>query len=60
MADTDDGAARLFDELASLDSAERHEVAEGLRRVAQTIAQARDGRRAGQTLGFLAALIDPS
>jgi hypothetical protein len=60
MVDTDNRAAQLFDELASLDPAGRHEVAEGLRKVAATLADARDGRRSGHALGFLAALIDPS
>lgn len=48
----------MLTQLAALDPATRHEVAEGLRAVAEIARAYRDGRRAGHTLGFLAELVD--
>ena len=60
MANTDSTVATLLDELAALDTAQRHELAEELRKVAETFAQVRDGRSICHTLGLLAHWLDPA
>jgi hypothetical protein len=49
----------LLDELVALDREQRCEVAEELRRVAETFAQVPDGKTASYVLGVLAHLLDP-
>jgi hypothetical protein len=44
MADTEKTPAMLLDELATLDPAQRREVAKELRKVAETFAEVSDGR----------------
>jgi hypothetical protein len=58
MGDTEK-TARLPDGLAALDPAQRCEVAEELRKVAETLAEMRDGKTASHVLGVLARLLDP-
>ena len=48
----------LLDELAALDSAGRPEVAEQLRKVAETFAEVPDGKTTSHVLGVRAHLID--
>jgi hypothetical protein len=59
MPASTDKAAELLDQLAALDTETRREVAAGLKKLAETVAVYRDGKRASHTLGFLADLIDP-
>ena len=59
MADTEKTAATLLDELVALGRAQRCEVAEELREVAETLAEVPDGKRASHVLGVLAHLLDP-
>jgi hypothetical protein len=60
MADTEKTPAMLLDELATLDPAQRREVAKELRQVAETFADVPDGKTASYVLGVLAHLLDPS
>ena len=60
MADTEKTPALLLDELATLDPAQRREVATKLREVAETFAEVPDGRTASHVLGVLAHLLDSS
>ena len=53
MADTDK-TGMLLDELAALDPAQRHEVAEELRKVAETFAEVPEGRHTAHTMRLLA------
>jgi hypothetical protein len=59
MADTEKTPAMLLDELATLDPAQRREVAKELRQVAETFADVPDGKTASHVLGVLAHLLDP-
>jgi len=58
MADTEKTPAMLLDELATLDPAQRREVAKELRKVAETFAEVPDGRDTAHTLGLLAHMLD--
>jgi hypothetical protein len=58
MADTEKTPAMLLDELATLDPAQRREVAKELRKVAETFAEVSDGRNTTYMLGLLAHLLD--
>ena len=60
IADTENPAARLLDELAALDPHQRREVAKELRKVAETFAEVPDGGPTAHALRLLAHLIDPS
>ena len=60
MADNTKTRAALLDDLAALDPPPRLEVAEELRKVAETVAEVPDGRHTAHTLGLLAHLLDPS
>ncbi len=51
--------ATLLDELVSLDREQRCEVANELRKVAETFAEVPDGRHTAHTLGLLAHWLDP-
>ena len=51
MADNEKTPTALLDELATLDPAQRQEVATELRKVAETFAEVPDGRHTGDTLG---------
>ena len=53
-------AAMLLDDLAALDPSQRREVAEELRKVAETFAGVPDGRHTAHTLGLVAHMLDPS
>ena len=59
MADTEK-TPRRFDELVALDRKQRCEVAEELRKVAETFAEVADGRHTAHALGLLAHFLDPS
>ncbi|MGA9677507.1 MAG: hypothetical protein WBR28_20450 [Mycobacterium sp.] len=59
MADPEKTPATLLDELVALDRAQRCEVATELRKVAETLAEVPDGKRASHVLGVLAHLLDP-
>ncbi len=52
--------ATLLDELVALDRTRRCEVAEELRKLAETFAEVPDGKTASHVLGVLARLLDPS
>jgi len=60
MADTEKTPAMLPYELAALDPPQRHEVAAGLRSVAETFAGVPDGRDTAHALRALAHMLDPS
>jgi hypothetical protein len=51
MADTEKTPATLLDELVALDQAQRCEVAEELRKVAESFAEVPDGRHIAQHSG---------
>ena len=57
MADTA-MPATLLDELVALDRPQQCEVAEELRKVAETFAEVLDGQKSGYMLGVLARLLD--
>ena len=59
MAETEKTAAILLDDLAAVDLPQRREVAEALRKVAETFAEVPDGQTASRVLGVL-ALLDPA
>jgi ABC-type sulfate/molybdate transport systems ATPase subunit len=50
MADTENPAARLLDELAALDPHRRREVAKELREVAENFAEVPDGKTTSHVL----------
>ena len=52
--------ATLLDELVALDRVRRCEVAEELRKLAETFAEVPDGKTTSHVLGVLAHLLDPS
>ena len=58
MADTEKTAATLLDELVALGRAQRCEVANELRKVAETYTEVPDGRHTAHTLGLLACMLD--
>jgi len=55
---TEKTPASLLDELEDLDRAQRREVAEELRKVAETFADVPGGQRTAHTLGLLAHMLD--
>jgi hypothetical protein len=57
---TNNTSTMLVDELANLDLADRRELAEALRGVAETLAEVPDAKTASHVLGVLAHLISPS
>jgi hypothetical protein len=57
MADTEKTHAMLLDELATLDPAQRREVATELRRVAENFAEVPDGRDTAHALRMLAHML---
>ncbi|MGB8390009.1 hypothetical protein [Mycobacterium sp.] len=59
MADTERTPRTLLDELVALDRERRREVAEKLRKVAETFAEVPDGRSIYHALGLLARWLDP-
>jgi hypothetical protein len=60
MADTEKTPETLLDDLAALDSPQRHQVAAALRKVAETFAQVPDGRDTAHALRLLAHMHDLS
>ena len=60
MADTENPAAMLLDELAALDPSQRREVARKLWKVAENFAEVPDGKTISHVLGLLAYLLDPA
>jgi hypothetical protein len=60
MADSKNSGVRLLDELAAIDPPQRDQLANELRKVAETFSEVPDGRQAAHVLGLLAHLIDPS
>jgi hypothetical protein len=52
--------ATLLDELVALDRVRRCDVAEELRKLAETFAEVLDGKTTSYVLGVLAHLLDPS
>lgn len=59
MPDNKKTLATLLDELVVLDRAQRCEVAEEVRKVAETFAEVPNGKTAAHMLGVLAHLLDP-
>jgi hypothetical protein len=59
MANADKAAEMLLDKLASLDPSARRDLAQKLRRVAETFAEVPDGKTATHVLGVLAHMLDP-
>ncbi len=59
VSDNKKTPATLLDELVALDRAQRCEVAEELRTVAETFAEVPDGRHTVYILGLLAHWLDP-
>jgi hypothetical protein len=57
---TNNTSTMLVDELATLDLADRRELAAALRGVAETLAEVPDAKTASHVLGVLAHLISPS
>ena len=51
--------ATLLDELVALDPPQRGQLANELRKVAETFSEAPDGKTASHVLGVLAHLLDP-
>ncbi|MGO9928808.1 MAG: hypothetical protein ACLPLP_22545 [Mycobacterium sp.] len=59
MSGTEKSHAVLLDELVALDREQRCELAEKLRKVAETFAEVPDGRHTVHTVRLLAHLLDP-
>ncbi len=60
VSDNKKTPATLLDELVALERAQRCEVAEELRKVAETLAEVPDGKTASHVLGVLAHMLDPA
>ena len=59
MSDTEMVPADLLDTLAALDPPQRGQLANELRKVAETLSEVPDGKTASHVLGVLAHLLDP-
>ena len=58
VADSENPAAMLPDELAALDPHQRREVAKHLRKMAENFAEVPEGKTTSHVLGVLARLLD--